>query len=738
MRELAEWQKALDIEIQHLKTFGSTKYWLSNGRRVEGNKAVTYYFDVQAPLKIPTGASIRLEWGTVKVIGQILSVEGLSVMVSVEKSLGDLIDECVLYHDPWELLDHLNQRLDEIKKSKKKLGRVKALLSPPRETKHPEDKSKSPVHELLLRSKYNPVTYVWGPPGTGKTYTLARVAANHYFKKRRVLILSQSNQAVDVLLSELARFTKKKGLFHEGDVIRYGSESKELLSEHPELTSTHLLNQKDPLVTEEREQLRLERRSLTADLGRSFSQRDSQALLEIEKKLARVLDKLRQKENHLIKEAMVVGTTLAKAATDPTIFEKTFDVVIVDEASMVYIPQAGFAATLAKKVIICGDFKQLPPIASSRDPLVQKWLKTDIFHESGVTEGLQTKRHPQLFILDHQRRMHPDISAFTNRVIYYSLVKDHPNVLVNREPLTQLGPFKGSASILLDTEGMGGFTLQEKATHSRFNLWQLLLSFQIILESILSGSTSIGYVTPYRAQAHFMELLIADLLKNQKEMDILAATVHRFQGSERDIMIFDTVDSFPESRPGFLLTGKESERLINVALTRTKGKFIHVSDTSFIHQKVGRDKVLSQLVAHQEEKDQWIKRHAIGSWINHQHPCLKWGHAKRLNEMLTDLDYAKEVLVILEAGSTQINQELEMPLRKIQSKLTLVSEMPWEGLTPDSCIQAKLPFSLVIFDQKILWLGLPLGDQSRVKPPHLALRLESREVIHHFLRQLPL
>jgi hypothetical protein len=737
MRELIEWQKALDIEIQHLKTFGSTKYWLSNGRRVEGNKSVTYYFDVQAPLRIPTGASIRLEWGTVKVLGQILSVEGRSVMVSVEKSLGDLIDECILYHDPWELLDHLNQRLDEIKKSKKKLGRVKALLSPPRETKHPEDKIKSPVHELLLRSKYNPVTYVWGPPGTGKTYTLARVAANHYFKKRRVLILSQSNQAVDVLLSELARFTKKKGLFHEGDVIRYGAESKELLWEHPELTSTHLLKTSDPLVSEEREQLLLERRSLTADLGRSFSQRDSQALLEIEKKLARVLEKRRQKENHLLKEASVVGTTLAKAATDPMLYEKTFDVVIVDEASMVYIPQAGFAASLAKKVIICGDFKQLPPIASSRDSLVQKWLKKDIFQVSGVTEGLQTKRHPHLFILDQQRRMHPDISAFTNQVIYYSLVKDHPNVLKNREPLANFRPFKGSASILLDTEGMGGFTLQEKATHSRFNLWQLLLSFQLILEAIISGFKSIGYVTPYRAQAHLMELLIADLLKNQKEIDILAATVHRFQGSERDIMIFDTVDSFPESRPGFLLTGKESERLINVALTRTKGKFIHVSDTSFIHQKVEQRKVLRQLVAHQEKKGLWIKRDAIGSWIDHQHSRLKWGHARQLEEVFHDLEHAKEVLIIFEAGLAQLDQQWETALKKIQSKLTLISEVPWDGLASKRAILAKVPFSLVIIDQRILWLGLPVGRVTHVKPPYITLRLDSRDVIQHFLRQLP-
>ena len=43
-------------------------------------------------------------------------------------------------------------------------------------------------------------------------------------------------------------------------------------------------------------------------------------------------------------------------------------------------------------------------------------------------------------------------------------------------------------------------------------------------------------------------------------------------------MIFDTVDSYPQKRAGMLLTGHESERLLNVAITRTKGKLIHVSD----------------------------------------------------------------------------------------------------------------------------------------------------------------
>src|SRR5581483_3452701 len=101
------------------------------------------------------------------------------------------------------------------------------------------------------------------------------------------------------------------------------------------------------------------------------------------------------------------------------------------------------------------------------------------------------------------------------------------------------------------------------------------------------------------AQANLMELLLEEIYENERSnADIIAATVHRFQGSERDVMIFDTVDSVPQERAGMLLTGKDSERLINVAITRTKGKFLHVSNRNFIEKHVYQGKTLRQLVRH--------------------------------------------------------------------------------------------------------------------------------------------
>ncbi|MFZ7943039.1 DEAD/DEAH box helicase [Neobacillus sp. 19] len=662
---IKEWQQALQNEISYLKKYGSNKFIVSNGRLLSSDDSFTYYFDTSYSLRIPVGSSIRLEWGGLKQTGHALSSEGKSVIIALEQSFGDLISEAFLFHDPWELLEQLIQRLDDIKKTKQKRLRVKKLMDPSMPAKHPAEKSKSNVHELVLRSKYNPVTFVWGPPGTGKTYTLARAAANKYFQEKRVLILSHSNQAVDVLISEISSFIEKKGRYREGDVLRYGLNTGELLAAHEAITTSQLLQKVDPHLAEDKEKLIEERRHLKQDLVRSFSKRDTDHLLELEMRIAKILEKIRQKEIQFVKDAFVVGTTLAKAASDPAIYEKEYDVVILDEASMAYVPQAAFAATLGKRVIICGDFKQLPPIASSRDSLVTLWLKEDIFHRAGIVKWVERgELHPHLLLLKEQRRMHPDISAFTNQFIYDSHVGDHESVGTSRNTIVKKAPFPDRASVLVDTSFTGAYCITERSSHSRMNFWQALLSFQLIHESYVNGLRSIGYVTPYRAQANVMELLLADLYAAEcATADIIAATVHRFQGSERDVMVFDTVDSEPQIRAGMLLIGKDSERLINVAITRTRGKFIHVSNQSFIRKHIYNGKTLRQLVEHQVGHRQTVDIGQIGRWIQHQHPKLQWMHARKVESVFQDIEAAMSSIVISIPAHASLSREWKNTLR---------------------------------------------------------------------------
>ena len=602
------------------------------------------------------------------------------------------------------------------------------------------DPNHSAVKELFVRSKYNPVTFVWGPPGTGKTYTLARTAANHYVKDKKVLILAHSNQAVDVLMAEIADFAKKKKRFHEGEVLRYGSQVGESLNMHQDIISGQLIEKQEPSLFKEKEELAAEKRLLKRDLVESFSNRDSEQLIEVEKKLARIQEKIRQKETSFISDAKIIGTTLAKAANDASIFEQEYDFVIIDEASMAYVPQIAFAASLAKHIVVCGDFKQLPPIASARDQMVTRWLKEDIFHCSGVASIIKDGQlHPHLFLLKEQRRMHPDISSFTNHYIYHDLVGDHPIVKESRNEIVDSEPFAGQASILIDTSFLGENCSFERGSHSRINPWQLLLSFQLIHEAYIGGARSIGYVVPYRAQAQLMERLLEEIYTQEcQTADIISATVHRFQGSERDVMIFDSVDSYPQKRAGMLLTGKDSERLINVAITRTKGKFIHVCDMEFVKQHVYRSQTLRQLVDYQMDKQQVVQMNRIGHWIKHQHPRLQWMHARKIEVVFEDIRSAKQEVILALPNSSNLPEEWREMLKNcpMAIKVTILSAKIDDALKGNHILSNSITYPFIVIDHKYVWLGVPIEAINHIQPPFVAIRLESGVFAEHLLNQV--
>jgi hypothetical protein len=734
-----EWLLALQTEIHFLQKYGSNKYMINNGQLLSSENSFLYYFDSFQSINIPIGSQIRIEWGNRMVKGKIRSAEGKSVILSLDRNIGDMVSEVFLFHDPWELLDQLMVRLVDLKKSKIKRSRIKQLMFPSNQKKHPMDNIKSKVHELMLRSQYNPVTFVWGPPGTGKTYTLARVAAHKYFNGRKVLILAHSNQAVDVLLAEVSYYLQQKGKFKEGEIVRYGSQSNDQLFQHP-VSTIQLIQTFHPELAEQKKRLVGEREAIKQDLTRSFSHRDSNYLLELEGKIAGILDKFRQKEVEYLKDARIIGVTLAKAASDENIYENNYDLVIVDEVSQAYIPQLAFAASLAKRIIICGDFKQLPPIASSKAPIVQEWLREDIFLKAGVTDTIKSgELHPQLLLLNEQRRMHPDISAFTNKHIYQSLITDHPSLLSSRQPIIERIPFQKRASVLLDVSFIGENCLKDRISHSRINLWQLLISLQVIYESIEGGAKSIGYVTPYRAQSELMANLLAEFFTLERnEVDIIAATVHRFQGSERDVMIFDTVDSFPMERPGMLLFGEESERLINVAITRTRGKFIHISDTHFLQSKIKSGKTIRQLLEFQNQNQQVIDFQKVGSWIKHQHPRLKWIHARNLMPISNDIQRARRSIILCMPKTEKLPSEWQHILTNRQNKVPLIFISPElnASIQVDRWVTKPFPFPFVLIDQRILWLGVPLEGANRIKPPYVAVRLESDAIGHFIFKQV--
>lgn len=91
------------------------------------------------------------------------------------------------------------------------------------------------------------------------------------------------------------------------------------------------------------------------------------------------------------------------------------------------------------------------------------------------------------------------------------------------------------------------------------------------------------------SQSKLLHAMARDIIEQCPALhSITCATVHQFQGSERDVIFYDAVDCYRMTYPGVLLTSTTNNyanRLFNVALTRAKGKFIAVLNIAYMENK---------------------------------------------------------------------------------------------------------------------------------------------------------
>ncbi len=402
------------------------------------------------------------------------------------------------------------------------------------------------------------LTFVWGPPGTGKTYQLSRLAEELVNRGLRILMVSGANVAVD----EAAMRVCDRLHGHElGTVLRYGNPRAMELDDR--MIASRALARANKRDLFEREQALLKARN-TAIL---------QKQLEYESELKSVRRKLRDAEIELVRNSRFLATTLARASVDPVIFSQHFDVVFYDEVGMALVPQVVFAGMLAKRSMCCfGDFRQLPPIVDDGVPE----LKQDIFGRLGITESIdENGSHDLLVMLSEQWRCHPDIASFVSTQLYGGLLTTNVATAEEtscrcKECLSDRG-----AMCLVDISGMPALGLKDSSSH--FNL--LSASICVALAKGMPKDWGIAIITPYKSQAQITRGMIRDVFGKTKR--VRSATVHSFQGSESEAVIFDVVDCAPRDSLGLLLRDmneRASDRLMNVAITRAKFKFIMVAN----------------------------------------------------------------------------------------------------------------------------------------------------------------
>ncbi|MBI4129964.1 AAA family ATPase, partial [Candidatus Roizmanbacteria bacterium] len=324
----------------------------------------------------------------------------------------------------------------------------------------------------------------------------------------------------------------------------------------------------------------------------------------------------------MLNSARVLATTLTKCYLRPEVLSQHFDVVIIDEISMAQVPHLFVVIGMGEKMILVGDFLQLPPISQAKTEMAKKWLSRSLYDYFEIPDRFIKKNDyiNQVKPLFEQHRMHPDISNLINGFVYKGRLKDGEELKNERGQRGHLAPFDGHIGYF-DTTSIEA-TCKRKEGGSRFtlknafiDLYLASITTQDYLRHYLKDRkideeekiSIVGVVSPYRAQASLLAKLLTDLMVNvDGEKYHLARfvevnTVHRFQGNQRQVIIFDTTDDHPMFNPAPIVDdseeGGEDIKLINVAVTRSKDKFLLLGSSDFINRKHSNSSLIKKILA---------------------------------------------------------------------------------------------------------------------------------------------
>lgn len=474
---------------------------------------------------------------------------------------------------------------------------------------------------------------------------------------------------------------------------------------------------KCPDLNYELEQLSKKREEL-----RAKNQTRTSVYDEVEKEIKKVREEIRKEERKYVEKAQLIGTTISRATVDPMFEERQFDLVMFDEVSMAYVPQVIVAASLAKEKFMCvGDFKQLSPISQS--PEGKKVLQVDVFAYLQIVDGIGNMFwHPWLVMLNEQRRMHPSIAEFPNKFVYKNLLDTHSSVQHNRDTIVLAEPLPGDALNLINLAGTYCAASKDSG-NSRFNILSAIISFSTAVVAEKEGVNTVGIITPYAAQTRLIRAMLRDYYEHGTSI-VSCATVHQFQGSESDVLIFDAVESYPTNRVGFLMGKVSNEvlRLINVAITRARGKLIAVANAKFWENTFkGTNHIFYRLLNHIKSGHNVIEQSdkTLQPYIESVNPRkminVFTDEKNALSMFSDDMEKAKGKVVIsipdgeLRETHIQILDIIDDTYRRgvdILMKSDNYSELPdsWK----EYCWGTEnSTFPLIVIDDETVWYGLP-------------------------------
>lgn len=446
-----------------------------------------------------------------------------------------------------------------------------------------------------------------GPPGTGKTSCALRGMVEVFHREgKQILLLAYTNRAVDEICKAIASIAPQV------DFIRIGSE-------------------------------------LSCDVA--FRSHLIENVLESCLTRKAVQDRIRRCR-------IFIGTVATLSAKTELFRLKTFDVAIIDEASQILEPQllgllcahTTSGVNAIGKFILIGDYKQLPAIVlqdasqseindehlkaiglyNLRDSLFERFYRYD---SHSCSMGYQSCKHDSsgshldytdcrsFDMLCRQGRMHVDVARFPNEAFYgghldiVGLPHQQGNIkLSHRMSNATYFPLLSQRVAFIPSKAELPGVSPKVNLHEAKIVTQLVAAIyrqyggEILpdLETVdnkclFDPHHTLGIIAPYRSQIALIKSQIASL-EVPSLNEILVDTVERFQGSERDIIIY----SFCVNRTYQLEqlanlikeNGEPIDRKLNVVLTRARKQIFLTGVLSLLEQNPIYAKLLRAIEHH--------------------------------------------------------------------------------------------------------------------------------------------
>lgn len=261
----------------------------------------------------------------------------------------------------------------------------------------------------------------------------------------------------------------------------------------------------------------------------------------------------------------------------------SFDLVVIDEASQCDIASALPLLYRAKRSVIIGDPMQLRHISA-----LSRGKDADLQNKYGLIENRAgwmysisslydvaagVAEPAQIINLRDHHRCHGDIIGFSNKTFYGGKLRVATRY-ANLKRRSHQDPGVVWQDVRGTTVAPGGSGAQNP-TEARAVVDAL---YDLLITRAYNGT--VGVVTPFRAQAQLIQILVAQqpaLANLGPRSALLVDTVHRFQGDERDVMLFSPVVSrgVTSGALGFL---RSNGNLFNVAITRARGLLQVIGD----------------------------------------------------------------------------------------------------------------------------------------------------------------